>query len=46
MYKFLITYFPKKIANILIALWYLFLIILNVYCGVSATQGAFEYVGW
>lgn len=47
MYKFLITYFPKRIANILMALWYLLLFIMNVYCGISAVpQGAFQYVGW
>jgi hypothetical protein len=46
MYKFLITYLPKSLANVLIALWYFFLIALNVYCGISATQGAFQYVGW
>ncbi|HZI24085.1 MAG TPA: hypothetical protein VFD46_03370 [Chryseolinea sp.] len=46
MYKFLITYLPKSLANILIALWHFFLIIVIVYCGISATQGAFQYVGW
>jgi hypothetical protein len=46
MYKFLASYFPRKIANILIGLWYFFLLVVNVYCGISATQGAFAYVGW
>ena len=46
MYKLLRTYLPKSLANVLIALWYFFLIIVNVYCGISATQGAFQYVGW
>lgn len=46
MYKFLRTYLPKTLANILIALWYFLLIVFNVYCGISATQGAFQYVGW
>jgi hypothetical protein len=47
MYKFLVTYSNKAIANLLMGLWYLFLIIVNIYCSVSAaTQGAFQYVGW
>jgi hypothetical protein len=46
MYKFLITFLPKRLANIIIGLWYLFLIVLNSYCGVAVAQGAFQYVGW
>ena len=46
MYKFLITYLPKSLANITMALWYFFLIILNIYCGIAVAQGAFQYVGW
>ena len=42
MYKFLITYLPKTLANILIALWYFFLIVVNVYCGISATKVLFS----
>ena len=34
------------LANIVIALWYFILILLNIYCGISAAQGAFQYVGW
>jgi hypothetical protein len=46
MYKFLITHLPKSLANIVIALWYFILILLNIYCGIGASQGAFQYVGW
>ena len=46
MYKFLITYLPKSLANIVMALVYFVLIILNIYCGIAAAQGAFQYVGW
>ena len=46
MYKFLITYLPKSLANIMMGLWYFFLIIFNIYCGIAAAQGAFKYVGW
>jgi len=47
MYKFLVKYFHRRMADILIVLWYLFLIILNIYCGLSAVpQGVFRYVGW
>ncbi|HZI24708.1 MAG TPA: hypothetical protein VFD46_06500 [Chryseolinea sp.] len=46
MYKFLTTYLPKNLANIAIALWYFFLIAVNLYCGIAAAQGAFQYVGW
>ena len=46
MYKFLTRYVPKTIANILIGLWYFLLMAVNLYCGISASQGAFAYVGW
>jgi len=46
MYKFLITHLPKSLANIMIALWYFFLIVFNIYCGVAVSQGEFQYVGW
>ena len=35
MYKFLITYLPKSLANIMVALWYFVLIMLNIYCGIA-----------
>jgi hypothetical protein len=38
MYKFLITHLPKMLANIVIALWYFILILLNIYCGISAAR--------
>ena len=34
------------LANIVIAMWYFILILLNIYCGISAAQGEFQYVGW
>ena len=47
MYKFLLRYFPNGIANFIMALWYLFLIIMNVYSGISVgQQGDFRYLGW
>ena len=46
MYKLLITYLPKSIANVTIALWYFFLIMVNLYCAIAFNQGTFQYVGW
>jgi hypothetical protein len=46
MYKFLLKYLPKSIANFVMGLWYFFLIAMNIYCIASGAQGAFQYVGW
>ena len=46
MYKFLTSFLPKSLANIMIDLWYFFLIMFNLYCGIAVAQGAFQYVGW
>ncbi len=46
MYKFLVKHLPKAVANFIMGLWYLILVIMNIYCAVSGTQGTFQYVGW
>jgi len=46
MYKVLTKNFPPGIANFIMGLWYLFLLVMNMYCIVSGAQGAFQYVGW
>jgi hypothetical protein len=46
MYKVLTNYLPLSVANVIMGLWYLLLVVLNMYCIVSGVQGAFQYVGW
>ena len=47
MYRFLISYFPKPIANFLIAFWYIFLLVYSGYLMLQIPQnGLFRYIGW
>lgn len=47
MYKFLNQHLNKNVANIIIVLWYVFLIIYNLHLILAnLNDGKFRYIGW
>ncbi len=47
MYKFLNQHFHKNLANIIIVIWYAFLILYNLrLIFANLEEGKFRYIGW
>jgi len=45
MYKWLLKYFPPPYANLLVFVWYLFLLLLVLY-SLDLDPGRFRYLQW
>jgi hypothetical protein len=47
MYQFLLKYFERKLANLFIAIWYIVLVMINLYLYVLLIdEGQFRYLVW